>query len=756
MNKKILKWALSFVGIYIGITTHALALPCHESTNENLTTGYDERSPHLLASPCHTSTTENREPYNRQIGETTLTPSFHVSPTGNDHNDGARDNPFATIPGALKQIKALRADGKLHGNVELIVQEGEYRITHPIIITPSVWDGNDTLFIKAEKGNSPIIKGSISLGKFQRVSENLWEMDLSHHTRLGTQNFQQLFINGQRATRARTPDFGTLFKTGKVQEIKLDSNNTVTGGWAVQKLFLDKEQFDALKPAFPEIPNVIVSIHHAWDRTRKFVQNISMEDSSVFIINRPMPPWNRLDNSSQFYFENSRHFLDSPGEWFVDAGGTLFYVPRPGEEISLTEAEIPVLNQLLVINGNEEQQVANIVFENISFQHTRHVMPIRGEDPNQAAALYTASIELNYTDNIVFNQCEIANVSNYAIWYKTGCRSGEISRCHIHDLGMGGIKIGNITYPANEREVTSHILIDNNIIRSGGFENPTGVGVIIFHASDNTVSHNDIADFRYTGISVGWVWGYTPSVAKRNKIIYNHIHHLGWGELSDMGGVYTLGLSEGTVVNNNVIHDIYSYGYGGWGLYTDEGSTGIVMENNLVYNCKSSGFHQHYGKENIIRNNIFAFNMISQLQATRVEPHRSLSFTNNIIYFDSGFLLGKSSGGNWHAINLTTDNNCYWDTRTENILFRDISFNDWQAQGKDIHSVIADPGFVNPKQFDFNFKNRRVIRKIGFKPFDYKKAGVYGEESWVEKAKLPAQVMNAYNETITKKMKELD
>jgi hypothetical protein len=26
----------------------------------------------------------------------------------------------------------------------------------------------------------------------------------------------------------------------------------------------------------------------------------------------------------------------------------------------------------------------------------------------------------------------------------------------------------------------------------------------------------------------------------------------------------------------------------------------------------------------------------------------------------------------------------------------------------------------------------------------------------VEKAKLPAQVMNAYNETITKKMKELD
>ena len=613
MNKKILVWALYLVGV----TTHALALPYHESTNENLTTGYDEQSAHLLPSPFHTSTTENLEPSNHRTDKIALASSFHVSTTGNDHNDGTRDNPFATIPGALKQIKALRADGKLHGNVELFVQDGEYRITHPIIITPDVWDSNDTLFVKAEEGNRPIIKGSINLGKFQRVTDNLWKMDLSLHTRLGTQNFQQLFVNGQRATRARTPDFGTLYKTGKVQEIKLDSNNNVTGGWAVQKLLLDKEQFDALKPAFPEIPNVIVSIHHAWDRTRKFVQNVSVEDSSVFIINRPMPPWNRLDNSSQFYFENSRHFLDSPGEWFLEPGGTLLYVPRPGEEISLAEAEIPVLNQLMIINGDEERKVANIVFEDISFQHTRHVMSARGEEPNQAAALYTASIELNYADNIVFSQCEIANVSNYAIWYKTGCRYGEISRCHIHDLGMGGIKIGSISHPASERELTSHILIDNNIIQSGGFEIPTGVGVIIFHASDNTVSHNDIADFRYSGVSVGWVWGYTPSVAKRNKIVYNHIHHLGWGELSDMGGVYTLGLSEGTVVNNNVIHDIYSYGYGGWGLYTDEGSTGIVMENNLVYSCKSSGFHQHYGKENIIRNNIFAFNMIRSAGNTR-------------------------------------------------------------------------------------------------------------------------------------------
>ena len=266
---------------------------------------------------------------------------------------------------------------------------------------------------------------------------------------------------------------------------------------------------------------------------------------------------------------------------------------------------------------------------------------------------------------------------------------------------------------------------------TAGRSSPARWAFWIGQSGDNAITHNEIADLFYTGISAGWTWGYGEGFAKRNTFAFNHVHHLGYGLMTDMGGIYTLGPSEGTVVRNNIFHDIYSHSYGGWGMYTDEGSTGILFENNLVYHTRTGSFHQHYGKQNVLRNNILAESIEQQLQATRLEDHLSFTLENNIIYWETGTLMA----GPWDRLQYVSRKNLYWQARHEPIDFAGQSLAAWQARGHEQGSQIADPRFVDPLHDDYRLAPDSPALRLGFKPFDYTQAGVYGDAAWMAKAR---------------------
>ncbi|KAF5050116.1 Right handed beta helix region [anaerobic digester metagenome] len=642
---------------------------------------------------------------------------IYVSTKGNDSYNGSSNYPVKSL------VKAIALASDLKGeNQKIIVAGGEYILNSSIEINSALWIGQKNLLVEGDKDHMPIIKGSVSVGKFTKRSGAFWTLDLSSFVKKNKMNIQQIFVNGKRATLARTPNLNKLYATSKVEENKDKTNKK-----SLHTIYLTPEQWKTLNTA-KDKKNILVAFNHQWNRTRTRINNSASDTKSIQVETSLFPDWVALDRASQFYFENSLSFLDSPGEWFLDDKNILYYMPREGEIIANTVVEIPLLNELLKIEGTAEKKVKNITFKNISFQHTNRIMSLRGDMPAQSASPTTAAVTLNFAENISFDNCEIANVSNNAAWIRKGCDNVKILNSYIHDLGIGGIKIGDIAPPPNAKFATQNIAIENNIIRYGGQEIPTGVGVIIFHSGNNIVSHNEISHFLYSGVSVGWVWGYRNSVAKNNKIIYNHIHHLGFSQLSDLGGVYTLGPSPGTEISNNVIHDVFSNDFRGWGIYLDEGSSDILMENNLVYNCKSAGFHQHYGKNNIVRNNIFANQVNSQLEVSRKENHNSFTFTNNIVYYTNGKLSDRTG---WDIANFVSDNNIYWNPRQKEVKFYYNSFDGWKTKTKkDVHSYILDPYFNNPESNDFTFKSTSNIKKINFKPFDYRKAGVTDSNIW--------------------------
>jgi parallel beta-helix repeat protein len=336
---------------------------------------------------------------------------------------------------------------------------------------------------------------------------------------------------------------------------------------------------------------------------------------------------------------------------------------------------------------------------------------------SQASSQVPGAVVAIGARNIGIEGCALTNLAGYAIDLRDGCRRVRLVGNDLAWIGAGGIKVNG----AVDREPlrTGETIITDNRIRHLGRLFHSGVGMLMMNSFGNTVAHNEIADLYYTGVSVGWVWGYTPSVSRDNRIEFNHIHHVGQGLLSDMGAVYTLGLSPGTMVRNNVIHDVAGHDKA-WGLYTDEGSTGIVLENNLVYRTTHGGFHQHYGRDNVVRNNIFALGRDAQIVRSRDESHRSFTFERNIVYYRAGELLSYVWSGGPDRIAL--DHNLYWNL-TGAPQFPAGTFDAWQAQGFDRRSIVADPRFVDPDHDDFRLKPDSPAPKLGFRPLDLSSVG---------------------------------
>lgn len=657
--------------------------------------------------------------------------TLYVSPTGHDTGSGSVSDPLASLQGARDAVRKLKAQGPLTAPVEVRIAGGLYPMTEPVVFTPQD-SGTNTAPITYKAASSPempVFEGGRRIEGWTAGADGVWTAKIPD-VASGKWYFEQLWVNGRRATRARTPnEFYNYITEGVASGKDLNGNPANLSRSAFRGRPQDLAPLSGLSKE--QLNDVNVILYFSWESARMRVGSFDPATNTVQLTGAA--PWelNYWGANLRYQLENVKGALDQPGEWFLDRDGTIYYKPLPGEKIQAARVFAPVTTEFLRVEGQVDigLPVENLRFEGLSFQHGQYLLPAEGHGDGQAEYSVPATIMVDGARNLAFDRCEIKHAGLYALWFRSACRDCSLTNSYVEDMGGGGVKIGE-----GGDVKTDHITVDNNIIHSGGKMHHGSHGVWIGNSGNNQITHNDISDFFYSTISAGWSWGYNPTVSHNNKIEFNHLHHLGQGVLSDMGGIYTLGLADGTTLSNNVIHDVYSYdkfGAGGWGLYNDEGSSNITMENNLVYNTKTGTYHQHYGENNIVRNNIFANSMNGQLQRSRPEEHNSFTFENNVVYWKSGPLLN----GNWRNLHFVTRSNLYWNTSGEPVKFHEFTLEEWQKQGQEIGSIIADPLFVDPDSGDFHLQPGSPALKVGFKPFDYSKAGVYGDRDWVALAR---------------------
>ncbi len=658
--------------------------------------------------------------------------TFYVASDGNDAWSGKlatpnrrkTDGPFATLRRALEVVRELKRNqgGVLKQPVTVHLRGGTYFLNEPIFITPE-HSGTEKcpVTIAAYRNEKPIISGGRRIEGWHRTTLNgkaVWVATISE-VKDGQWFFRQIWVNGKRAVRARHPNKGYL----QVAEV-LDV--TPQTPWHEGQRRFRFRNGD-LK-AWSTVTDAEIVVMNRWVESRLPVTGV---DEQGRIFNFGKRSVFKLDVGDPYYIEHALELLDEPGEWYLDRRtGTLHYLPRPGEDMTKATVVAPVLEQLVRMVGEPKagRWIEHIVWRNITFAHAEWYFPADFK-PNwpspevggfsQAAVGVPGAIYGEGVRHCVFENCTIIHVGTYGLELARGCHHNKIGGCTITDLGAGGVKIGETAICGNKDEQTHTNEISDCIIRDGGKMFHSAVGIWVGQSYNNWLAHNEIADFYYTGISIGWTWGYGESLAGGNLVEFNHVHHIGKRSdgdgpiLSDMGAIYTLGIQNGTVIRNNWFHHISGLGYGGWGIYFDEGSTGIVAENNLVHDTTHGGFHQHYGRENIVRNNIFAYGRDCQIQASRPEPHLRFRFEGNIV-------IGKSE--QWLAggidFNFEFDRNLYWREGGGPIKFGNLTWDEWRAKEMDKNSLLADPQFVNAPKRNFQIKPNSPAFSLGFKPFD--------------------------------------
>ena len=669
---------------------------------------------------------------------------FFVATNGNDHwsgrlttpNRARTDGPVATLPAALKHIRAFKRENSSSvGKAPTVFMGGGcYFLEAPVIFTPEDSD----LVVAAYPDATPVLSGGRPITGWREITldgKKLWAADVSQACK-GEWCFRELWVNGQRATRARHPNRGYL----SVAELPDKAAEWTQG----HSRFRFRE--GDLK-AWSTITNAEVVAMTRWVESRLPVTSVDEKERLITFSKRSVF---ELAPGDLYCAEGAFEFLDQPGEWYLDvAAGTVYYLPRPGEQLASIQAVAPVLAQVVRFEGKPEagQCVERVILSGLTFSHTEWNLPAAASgttnkssvipmEPRagisgfgQAAVGVPGAAWGEGVRGCVFQDCRFANLGNYGLELARGCQFNRILRCEFADLGAGGVKLGETAMRNQPAEQARGNEISHCRIHDGGRMFHSAIGVWIGQSPDNRIAHNLIHDFYYTGISIGWTWGYGRTLATNNTVAHNHVHHIGVKSdgdgpiLSDMGGIYTLGMQPGTTIRNNLWHDIAGIRYGGWGIYFDEGSSSILAESNVVYRTTHGGFHQHYGATNVVRNNIFAFARDAQVQRSRPEPHPSFTFVTNIVYFDSGTLLS----GNLSDDHFVFDGNLYFDARPEakpgQLRVGPCTWEKWHERGHDRHSVVIDPLFVAPQQNDFRLRPNSPAFKLGFCPIDLSRVG---------------------------------
>ncbi|GAB1511025.1 RICIN domain-containing protein [Actinophytocola sp. KF-1] len=582
---------------------------------------------------------------------------------------------------AVRSLNATMSD-----DVVVELAGGVYRLSAPLRLTEADSGNNGHRVVwRAAASASPVISGARAVTGWSvaDAGKNIWRANVGTGI-----DSRQLYVDGAIATRARS------------QVNRADFTFTSTG-------------MTFSTPALSYLNNLANQNRVEVESVNSFTDRYSpVQSISGNVVTMKQPAWNNNTfgydtltaphRAGPFYLANAYEFLDSPGEWYLNPGsGTLYYIPLSGQNMSTVGVELPVTQSLVNVGGTYDAPAHDITFSGITFTGTTWLGPSGNEGyADQQTGAYLAgnwswpadrltscqngcrqfeaarphwhqmpaAVQVSAARGITFSDSAFVNLGQTAIGigndanaHASGVGLGasdititgsEIARSSAGGIIAGGVR-ADAHHPSDQRMVNRNITVTDNRIHDLGVEYRGNVSVLTTYVTTTDVSHNEVYNMPYSGMSIGYGWGSndaggsdhyagrglydyqprytTPTTASGNRLVGNHIHDV-MRQMNDGGCIYTLGWNPNAQIREN--HCVRTNGY--FGIYFDEGSKYYTATNNVFSATGTWATANYWGGEN--------------MGNWTVTNNWSANGSTNITNGDRGNVVSGNvtvTGGNW-------------------------------------------------------------------------------------------------------------
>jgi hypothetical protein len=554
--------------------------------------------------------------------------AIYVSPTGDDTNPGTIDQPLKTVAKARDLVRTKNS--AMTSDITVYLREGTYQQTSTLTFA-NADSGNGGFYVKymAYPGERPLITGGkpITGWKVSDATNNIYSADA------GSTAFRQLYVNGVKAIRARSPNLGAngAPNFNRLTGWDKNANNVQVASSAVG--------------TWNNLTKVEMHINIAWGDSTLRIASISTtgntasvkfqspESPMVFV--RPNPNMAQVGWGSgrAYWFENALEFLDQPGEWYLDeTTHTVYYKPRSGEDMTTATVIAPMIETIMTVNGTStSSQASYLWFQGLTFAHSTYMRPSQSgfldgqagqfnltaeANNNQTVGRPPAGVSVTNANHLHFERNLFTQMGATGLDFVSGTHDDMIIGNAITNCAANGFSIGKFTAsdttefhvpynPADKNEICNHDTIKDNYIDNVTTEILGGVGIAGGYPANVDIEHNEVSHTNYTGISVGYGWTSSANAMTNNKINYNNIHHVNQ-ILTDGGAIYTLSnQGPASEMQYNYIHDYQCSqwaDYGCNGLYMDEQTSGYTVAHNVMVNCPTNIARNQNGSDTVTDN----------------------------------------------------------------------------------------------------------------------------------------------------------